>query len=113
MGADEGAPGPAAQPQLPVVADRLPRHQVMVAADVLQGLAQGASAALVLTGRCRVWELMVLAAVRGTGLGFYFPAATGLLPQTVPAEQRAQANAIDRVGRNGAQIGGTALGGVL
>jgi MFS family permease len=85
----------------------------MVAADVLQGLAQGASAALVLTGRCRVWELMVLAAVRGTGLGFYFPAATGLLPQTVPAEQRAQANAIDRVGRNGAQIGGTALGGVL
>jgi MFS family permease len=96
-----------------IVADRLPRHQVMVAAEVLQSIAQGVSAALVLTGRCRVWELLILGALRGTGLGFYFPAATGLLPQTVPAEHRAQANAVDTVGRNGAQIGGTALGGVL
>jgi predicted MFS family arabinose efflux permease len=60
-----------------------------------------------------VWELLVLSMLRGTGLGFYFPAATGLLPQTVPADQRAPANAMERIGRNSAQIGGTALGGVL
>jgi MFS family permease len=96
-----------------VVADRLPRHQVMVAADLLQGAAQAASAVLVLTGSARVWELLVLAALRGTGLGFYFPASTGLLPQTVPAGDRAQAIAIDRVGRNSAYIAGTALGGIL
>src|SRR5450432_1134223 len=61
-----------------VIADRLPRHQVMVAADVLQGIAQAVTAILVLTGNARVWELLVLSAVRGTGMGFYFPAATGL-----------------------------------
>ena len=67
-----------------VVADRLPRHQVMVAANALQALGQAASAALLLTGHARVWELAALAALRGVGTGFYFPASEGLLPHTVP-----------------------------
>jgi len=96
-----------------VIADRLPRHQVMVAADLLQGTAQAASAVVLLTGTARVWELLVLAALRGTGLGFYFPASTGLLPQTVPDGDRSQAVAIDRLGDNGASVAGTALGGIL
>jgi MFS family permease len=96
-----------------VVADRLPRHQVMVAANALQALAQAASAALLLAGHARVWELAVLAAARGIGSGFYLPASEGLLPHTVPADQRAPANALDRIGRNSGQIGGAALGGVL
>ena len=96
-----------------VVADRLPRHQVMVAANALQALAQAASAALLLTGHARVWELAALAALRGVGTGFYFPASEGLLPHTVPADQRAPANALDRIGRNSGQIGGAALGGLL
>ena len=96
-----------------VVADRLPRHQVMLAANLLQALTQAASAALVLTGHAEVWELIALSAGRGVGMGFYFPAAAGLLPQTVPADQRAQASAMDRIGRNGAVIGGSALGGLL
>jgi MFS family permease len=96
-----------------VVADRLPRHRVVFAAEVAQAVAQGLAAALLLAGAARVWELVALSVVRGAGLGFYFPAASGLLPQTVEPGDRAQANAIDRVGRNGAQIGGTALGGLL
>jgi MFS family permease len=96
-----------------VIADRLPRHQVMMAANVLQAAAQAAAAALVLAGRAQVWELVVLAAARGVGYAFYFPAETGLLPQTVPADQRAAANAMDRIGRGVSQIGGSALGGVL
>jgi MFS family permease len=39
-----------------VVADRLPRHQVMVAANALQALGQAASAALLLTGHALVWD---------------------------------------------------------
>jgi MFS family permease len=96
-----------------VIADRLPRQQVMTGANVLQALAQAGSAALVLAGQAHVWELMALAAVRGIGLGFYFPASAGLLPQTVPEQHRAQANAMDRIGRNAALITGSALGGVL
>lgn len=95
------------------LSDRLPRHRVLTAANALQGLAQATVAFLVLTGTAHVWELIVLAAVRGTGTGFYIPAASGLLPQTVQAGQLSSANAIYRVGRNSAQIGGTALGGAL
>ena len=96
-----------------VVADRLPRQQVMTGANVLQALAQAGSATLVLAGHAHVWELMGLAAVHGVGLGFYFPASAGLLPQTVLEQHRAQANAMDRIGRNAALITGSALGGVL
>jgi MFS family permease len=96
-----------------VVADRLPRHKVILTANAVQALAQGASAALVLAGSAHVWQLMLLSVVRGAGQGFYFPAAAGLLPQTVPAGDRAQASAMQRIGFNTAQIGGSALGGVL
>ncbi len=96
-----------------VAGDRLPRHKVMMAANGLQSAAQGAAAILVLTGHARVWELLALAAARGVGLGLYYPASQGLLPQTVPADQRAQADAISRTGRNSAGIAGAALGGVL
>jgi len=95
------------------VADRLPRHHVIMAAEFLQALAQGSSGALVLTGHARVWQLAALAAAGGAGFGFYYPAAQGLLPQTVPASQRAQANALFRTGRNAASIGGAALGGLI
>ncbi len=79
---------------------------------VQKAAAQGATAVAVLSGHGAVRQLLVLAAVRGTGSGFYYPAETGLLPQTAAPDDRAQANAIDRVGRNGAQIAGSALGGV-
>lgn len=96
-----------------VLADRLPRQRVMVAANIGQGLAQAGFAALVLTGNAQLWEMMLLSAARGCAFGFYMPAAQGLLPQTVPADQLATANAVRRLGLNGAQIGGSALGGVV
>jgi hypothetical protein len=71
----------------------------MMAANALQAVAQAAAAALVLAGRAEVWELVVLAAARGVGYAFYFPAEAGLLPQTGPADQRSAANAMDRIGR--------------
>src|SRR6202050_3543019 len=58
-----------------VLADRLPRHKVMAAGHVLQALAQGASAILVIAGHARGWELAALAAAGGVGVGFYYPAA--------------------------------------
>jgi MFS family permease len=96
-----------------VAGDRFARHKVMMAANATQGAAQAVAAILMLTGTARVWELLVLAAVRGTGLGFYYPASQGLLPQTVPENDRAQANALARTGRNGAGITGASLGGIL
>ena len=96
-----------------VLADRFPRHQVMMAANVAQALAQAGFAVLVLTGHARLWEMMALNAARSCAFGFYMPAAQGLLPQTVTADLLASANAGRRLGLNGAQIGGAALGGIV
>jgi len=96
-----------------VLADRMPRQRVLVAANVVQGLAQTAFALLVLSGHALVWEMMALTAARGCAFGFYMPAAQGLLPQTVAADQLGSANALRQLALNGARIAGAALGGLV
>lgn len=94
-------------------ADRLPRHQVMVASDTLSGAAQALVAFLILTGAAEVWHLVVLQVVRGTASSFFFPAAQGIVPQVVSAARLQEGNALLRLSRNGTQVGGTALAGIL
>jgi MFS family permease len=96
-----------------VVGDRLPRYRVIAGANTVQAAVQGTAALLLLTGQARVWELIVLAALGGLAFGFYLPAASGLLPQTVSPAERPRANAIDRAGMNAATICGAALGGLV
>lgn len=96
-----------------VVADRLPRNLVMVGSDVVSGLAQAAAAALVLVGDVEIWQLAVLNGVRGGASAFFFPAAQGLTPQTVPNERLQEANALLRLTFSGTNIVGAALGGIL
>ncbi|MFI0776417.1 MFS transporter [Streptomyces sp. NPDC021212] len=95
------------------VADRLPRHRVMVAANALNCASQALFAVLVLTGEARLWHMAVLAALSGIGQAFFGPAAEGMLLSSVTAEQPGRAFALFRMGTNGAQIGGAALGGAL
>ena len=96
-----------------VWADRLPRNLVMVASDLLTGGAQAATAALLLTGNAEIWHLVVLQATGGIGFAFFFPASTGLVPQTVESALLQQANAVLRMALNVTSIGGAALGGIL
>ncbi|KUJ65553.1 MFS transporter [Streptomyces albus subsp. albus] len=95
------------------VADRLPRHRVMVAANTLNCLSQAALAVLVLTGQARLWQMALLSALGGTGQAFFSPAAEGMLLSSVHGEQASRAFACFRMGMQGAQIGGAALGGAL
>jgi predicted MFS family arabinose efflux permease len=94
-------------------ADRLPRHRVMVVSNLLSGLSQATVAALLLSGHARIWELGALAAVNGMSSAFFFPASTGIVPQTVPRPLLQNANAILRLGLNASFIGGAALGGLV
>jgi MFS family permease len=96
-----------------VWADRLPRNLVMLVADVLTGTTQAATAALLLTGNAEIWHLAVLQAVGATAFAFFFPASTGLVPQTVEPTLLQQANALLRMALNAASIGGAAIGGIL
>lgn len=95
------------------VADRMPRHRVMVSANLLNCLSQGAFAALVLTGQAQLWHMVVLSALGGTGQAFFSPAAEGMVLSSVQGQQAGKAFAVFRMGMNGANVGGAALGGAL
>nr|WP_202501733.1 MFS transporter [Streptomyces sp. SID5785] len=95
------------------VADRLPRHHVMVAANALNFLSQGAFALLVLQGDPQLWQMLALSALGGTGQAFFNPAAEGMLISSVSGEQASRAFALFRMGMSGAAVGGAALGGAM
>ncbi|MFD5922127.1 MFS transporter [Kitasatospora sp. NPDC058201] len=95
------------------LADRLPRHHVMVGANLFSAAAQAALAAVVLTGGAPLWQLMLLSAAGGAGYAFYAPAAGGMVLESVAPEHAARAFSVYRMGLNAAQIGGAALGGAL
>jgi MFS family permease len=94
-------------------ADRLPRHRVMVVSNVMSGTSQGVIALLLLLGHAQIWQLMVLAAINGMSSAFFFPAAVGIVPQTVPRPMLQSANAMLRLGQNSSWIVGAALGGLV
>ncbi|MEU9304226.1 MFS transporter [Streptomyces sp. NPDC048269] len=95
------------------LADRLPRHRVMVAANAINCLSQAAFAVLVLAGDPQLWQMMLLTALCGTGTAFFNPAAEGMLLSTVSGEHANRAFALFRMAMNGAGIGGAALGGAM
>lgn len=122
-GADAGSLGvvllAAALPRLVfmlfggVLADRVDRARLMVAAELLAAIAQLVAAGLFLTGHATVPALAALAAVNGLAVALFFPSMTGLLPQVAQGDDLQSANALVRLSTNVAMILGTALGGVL
>jgi len=96
-----------------VIADRLPRHLVMVASNLVAGLAQAVCAYLLISGNAEIWQLAVIALVRAVASSFFYPASQGIVPQTVAAEDLQPANALLRLALNATNIGGAALGGLL
>jgi len=96
-----------------VWSDRLPRHHVMVTSNLVSGASQATAAVLLLTGHAELWQLAVLAAVNGTASAFFFPASTGIVPQTVPSDLLQRANATLRLALNATNITGAALGGLI
>src|SRR4051794_2443628 len=80
-----------------VWADRLPRHLVMVATDLVRALMHTLLAVLILTGAVEIWHIVVIEAVYGAAEAFFRPAYTGLLPQTVPESLLQEANSMSAV----------------
>jgi hypothetical protein len=96
-----------------VLSDRLPRNLVLVGASLLQGVAQAATAVVILTGHASLAWLIPLVAVYGVGAGMVVPAEVGLVPQTVSAGRLQQANALQGMSRSVVGVLGPAVGGAL
>jgi predicted MFS family arabinose efflux permease len=94
-----------------VVADRLPPQWVIIAANVMIAIGEGTFGILDLAGHPRLWQMILLEALTGTGMAIFYPAAQALLPRLVPRDLLLQASAISRLATNAAQMGGAVVAG--
>jgi MFS family permease len=96
-----------------VWADRLPRHRVMIATDVIRFALHALLAALIFTDAVEIWHMVVIEALFGTAEAFFRPAYTGLVPQTVPEEMIQEAKAAGSTIETVAEFAGPALATAL
>lgn len=96
-----------------VWADRLPRHRIMVACDVVRAALHALLAILIFAGTVRIWQIAVLEALFGASRAFFQPAYSGLLPQTVDEDLVHEARALTQTAENIARVAGPALATVL
>jgi len=97
-----------------VVADRVSRRRVMLAADAVRLVVTVALGLLALTGVLALWQLAAGALLIGAAEAFFVPAFTALVPQLLPEDELLAANGLEGVIRPLAlQALGPALGGLL
>jgi MFS family permease len=95
-----------------VIADRIRPQLVIIAGNLMIALGEGAFGVLVLVGHARLWQMIALEAVTGTGMAIFYPASQALLPRLVPWRLLQQASAVSRMAMNGGQMGGAVLAGL-
>ena len=96
-----------------VYADRMPRRTVMITCDVVRAGVEAFTAAMLLTGHMTLPLFFVTAGIFGAASAFFGPAATGVVPQTVPPAQLQSANALLGMSRSAANVFGPGLSGLL
>ena len=80
----------------------------------MRAAAVGLLAVLSLTGALEIWHIVGLVVFYGAGAAFFAPAFDAIVPELLPAERLAQANALDQMVRPIAmRLAGPALGGVV
>jgi predicted MFS family arabinose efflux permease len=95
-----------------VFADRLDRRKMLLGSQYIQMICAFVLAALFFTHAVRIWQILSLSFVVGFGQSFGGPAYSALLPTLVPAEDLANAIAMNSIQFNLARVLGPALGGL-
>src|SRR3954453_5352372 len=95
-----------------VVADRIERRKVMVAAGLTRLVSQGGPPALLIECRPSIPTIALLTAVTGAATGFFNPASTGLLPLVVKPELLQAANGLTGTAKAVGEIFGPLLAGL-
>jgi MFS family permease len=96
-----------------VFADRLPRRTILVSTDVVKGVAQVATAALLFTGQAHVWNVALLQGLFGVANAFSRPVGIGLIKETVSDAHLQQANALTQLARSTLSVVSPALGALI
>lgn len=93
--------------------DRLPRRPVMLACDVVSGLALASVPAAAWAGVLTLAQLLATAVATGTASVFFSTAYHAYLPAIVDADDLTEANAKLQGSESAAQVAGPGLGGAL
>lgn len=96
-----------------VIADRVPRHRLMLACDLIRTLSQGLMAVLLVTHTAHIWHLLVLQAVSGLAAALFTPAIAGVVQTTTRPDQRQAANALRVLALSTALVIGPTVAGLL
>jgi MFS family permease len=95
-----------------VLADRWSRKRVLVLSETISGAALLALGIIYVSGHASIAVMAILAGAAGAASGFFYPAATGFVPEISPPSQLRSTNAILRMTANIARIAGTAAAGI-
>lgn len=96
-----------------VVADRVPKRNVLLATQSTLGLSALVTAILVQLDVIQFWHLVVIGFVQGVAFGFNVPTRQAIVPEIVPRERLANAVALVNAGSSLANIAGAPLAGVV
>ncbi|MBS1042278.1 MFS transporter [Gluconobacter cerinus] len=96
-----------------VIADRIDRRLLMIAADGLRATAQLLLGYLMLFGGATIPVMMSLAFIVGMGDALFVPSQSGLVPELLPQCQLQQLNARMGLVSSVAGIAGPVIGGIL
>ena len=96
-----------------LVADRIPRKRVMIAADVVRVAALAALTSVVLAHDASYWVVPAVAFAEGTGASFFLAAQPGAMRAVVPKFQLATATSILTARFAIVRLAGPPLGGAL
>jgi MFS family permease len=96
-----------------VLADRIPRVQAMIAADMARIVSQGSLAALVITGQAGLGWFVVFQALHGAASAVFSPALVGVMPELAAGDALQQGNSARGIGEAVGNLAGPALAGLL
>lgn len=96
-----------------VVADRLPRREMIIAVTLVETLQAVALAILSLTNQINLWEIYVLALILGIATAFELPSRQAFVGEVVGREDLQSAVGLNSSVFNSARIIGPGLGGII
>ena len=96
-----------------VVADRINRKYIVIAADLFTGIASLILGLIILFGHVSLAALVVMVIVRSAGQAFHYPAMMAIMPMLVPEKHLLRINTLDQLLLSVAGMVAPALGILL
>jgi MFS family permease len=96
-----------------VIADRVNRRSMLIAALLGSALLSVSLAILAVTGLIAVWHLIVIGLLSGVATSFNHPARQTIVPNLVKREHLLNAIALDNISVQGARLVGASIAGYL